>query len=192
MLTFEQIEELFFDVTCACLEINSTAESSQKAVRRSWSTQGQPHWKVNDNITVFKITPEDDNYNKIREYRYFHKLPVLEDNYTQEVTYTNVFTVMWSVYGPNSRDSSMKIFTNIFDPDVREKLRKKKIYLIPEVPAPVRNPELFEGQWWERIDIRARFNELITMQKNFGFFKSATVIVNDEKRERTIQIEPSD
>ena len=191
MLTVDQLEELFYTATCLCLQLDPAADASQAAVRRSWAAQGQPHWLINEDVTLFRITPEDDRYNRIREYTYVPKDPPDDDYLDQQMTMTNVFSVGWSVYGPNSRSRSFLIFSRIFDPTVRELLRKQHIFLIPDVSAPVRAPELFEGQWWERTDVKAKYNELVALGADFPYIKSATVeLVPEEGDGVIVHVEP--
>jgi hypothetical protein len=76
-----------------------------------------------------------------------------------EQSYTQVWTVHFVTYGPNSHQRARLIVDGIFQDWANDILEASNLYIIPEYNRPVRNPELFNGQWWERCDVSLQFNE---------------------------------
>ena len=77
----------------------------------------------------------------------------------QETTYTRVIRCVWSIYGPNSFDNGQTTRDRLFDGDIRGTLAASNLYPKTNVIAPVRVPEYFQGQWWEREDFSVQFND---------------------------------
>jgi hypothetical protein len=51
------------------------------------------------------------------------------------------------------------------------------ILVNPDVEEPGRSPDLFQGQWWERVIMKAEFNEQITETLTVGTVGSVEVKV---------------
>ena len=60
----------------------------------------------------------------------------------------------------------------------RDDLTAKDVYLVPDVKSPQRAPENFEGQWWDRSDLTAHFNNLVSLDELVPYLKSANISVN--------------
>ena len=176
-LTLKQIESLIWEVTARMLGLDPALPANQSKVRKSWPTTGAPAWKVNEDIVFFRVGDEDDPFNIIRENVYTEHD---EDNANQANVYTRVLTVHWSCYGPNSFDNAFLIRNNLYKTTIRDLLNNKQVFLIPEIKSPVRCPEEYAGQWWERTNVHARFNELINFNQTVPYFKSATVGITDQ------------
>ncbi len=52
---------------------------------------------------------------------------------------------------------------------------------------PVRAPELFQSQWWERVDMYADFNELIVRNITIPVINQVPVIANIGSNSETIE-----
>lgn len=159
------------------LGLDPVLPQNQNKVRKSWPTGGAPAWKITEDIVFFRVGDEDDSINIQRDNIYTaHD----DDNANQANVYTRVLTVHWSCYGPNSFDNAFLIRNNLYNTTIRNLLNNKQVFLIPQIKSPVRCPELFEGQWWEKTTVHARFNELINFNQTVPYFKSATVEVTDQ------------
>jgi hypothetical protein len=73
--------------------------------------------------------------------------------------HTNVHNMIFANYGPNAYECARNIRNGLFRDEIRIMLKKNHFALITDIPAPRRVPELFEGEWWNRVDINAHFNE---------------------------------
>jgi hypothetical protein len=47
---------------------------------------------------------------------------------------------------------------------------------VQDVNVPIRSPELFNGQWWERVNLDVLFNESITTNNLVPYIQSASAI----------------
>jgi hypothetical protein len=124
-------------------------------VRISWLREGAPAWKVDEDVCFIRVAEVDDQYNKQHDVSYDGA------NVRQTTSYTKVLRVAWVFYGPNSYDRASTMKDQIFLQEGHDALSRNGIYLIPDIKAPQRLPEAFEGHWWERTDLNIEFNELV-------------------------------
>ena len=61
---------------------------------------------------------------------------------------------------------------------VRAIFALSNLYLIPDSAEPLRAPELFSGEWWDRADFRARYYEGVTETIAQQTVASAEVILD--------------
>lgn len=158
-LTITQLNSLFWSLTVQMLGLDPLATATQNTVRQSWPTDGAPAWNITDDVTFIKVLPADDDYNKIRDMTFTQ---IDSANINQAMSYTRVLEIFWTIYGPNSEDTSQTIRDQLFYDSIHDVLAANNLYMITEIDEPIRAPELFEKRWWERVDMRVKFNELIT------------------------------
>lgn len=150
-------------------------------VRKSWPTKGAPAWKIDEDVCFFQVTEQDDMINRQRHSLYN---PKDNDNVIKTTVQTRVIRVSWIFYGPNSFDNAFILKNALFEA-VKENLNQNELYLIPNITSPRRAPELFSGQWWERVDFEALFNERIKLESNIPYIKSAEFKIIDQRGEET-------
>ena len=149
-------------------------------VRLEWPTQGQPAWGVDEDICFVRATEEDGAYNKIRDRKLAY-----QDALSLESTdtFTRIWRVSWSFYGPNSFDNARQVKSSLLTMDfVSDQLAQMDLYLNTEIGATTRAPEKFQGQWWERTDLAVRMNELVTESLSVNTIASAEVILIENDR----------
>jgi hypothetical protein len=155
-LTQTRTENAFQLLTTAILGKDTDPNS---AVRVSWPTGGAPGWEITDDVAFLKATISDDRVNRSRDRS--QKNPV-DSSLTETVTYLRVWKIDFLLYGPNSLDRATLIKSALLMDWTQTSLASSNLAIVLDVADPRRMPELFEGQWWERSDFSARFNELIT------------------------------
>ena len=147
-------------------------------VRLDWPTGGQPAWGINDDVCFLKVSEEDDPYNRIRDRRLTPNDAV---SVTTTITYTRVWRVSWSFYGPTSFDAARLVKSALLNLDFpADTLQAANLSLVTDLAATTRNPEKFQGQWWERTDLTAKLNELVTETLTVAIIASAEVMVATE------------
>lgn len=181
ILTLKQIEDLFQSLTCTLLGLNPAAPSSQDKVRIAWPVGGAPAWKINQDIAFLRITPVPDPYTQQRETNYQQDTAGVAVNVV--ASYTRVHSVHWVVYGPNSFENAETIRNGIFLFATKSTLAAKNLHLILDVPPVVRVPELFNGQWWQRADLQARFNEKVTRYSTVPYITGTGIKIYTENGE---------
>ena len=194
-LTKTQVEDLFFSITALLYgydvknEDQTLAAAAMAAatleIQMSWPTAGAPGWGITDNRTFLQVLYENDDYSQQRYYTYTNKkdssgnlISPLTAN--QEMAMTNVLRVNWVVYGPTSYDRAFTLWSRIYDPSVTLWTSKNKIYLIPNLQAPKRSPELFAAQWWERVDLNAQFNATVIINTDAPFIQSVDISIGGD------------
>lgn len=146
-------------------------------VRVDWQTQGQPFQGIADDICYLRSVEEDDEYNRVRDLE-----TVFNDDDTVTVitSYTRIWRTFWTLYGPNSFDRARMLRSALFKDVSHDALAKYSLYLVTDPAAPIRVPEYEDGQWWERVDFSAQFNEAVVEPETTGFIKSVEVIVQSD------------
>jgi len=143
-------------------------------VRIGWQPEGQPGPSFDDD-TVFVRCSIDDT-----EYAHMHDVTgSASDDGTKSIQ-TDVFTrswkTYWTFYGPNSTDLARALHSILVTIQfVADFLADRNLYVNPEITLPSRSPELFQGRWWERSDLEARFNEQVTETFIVGTVKTVEV-----------------
>lgn len=186
-LTLKQIEDLFWNVTTQILGLDPSLPANASKVRIAWPTSGAPAWKITEDVTFIRIGDEDDPINILRD---TIMIPQDADNANQATSYTRVLIVHWVCYGPNSFDNAFLIRNNLYQQKYRDLLSASQIKLIPKIDSPKRSPELVSGQWWERANVQAKFNELIQFNVTVPYLKSATAAISTGSTTETIGVTP--
>jgi hypothetical protein len=158
-------------------------------VRISWPTVGAPAWKITEDVCFLKCIEIDDSINKQRDTE-FQKIDEATAN--KQTGYTRVFAISFTLYGPNSYDNSRKIKDSLFGETNRFALAAKNLFMIPDFKPANRLPELFQGNWWERVDLTINFNNLVLINETVNYIESADVNIEDSKVVATVSINAPD
>jgi hypothetical protein len=180
VLTLKQIEDLFQDMTTRMLGFDSEDAENSDKVRISFQPVGAPAWKRETNVAFIKVNFATDPITQQRDIRYIN---ASVDNASREASYTRVISVQWTFYGPDSFDNADVVRNALYNPLYSGELKNSNLFLILDVPTPVRMPEPFNGQFWERTDLAVNFNESVTRKAVVPYIKSAGVKLYNEKGE---------
>lgn len=174
VLKLTEIEDFFGEITSKMLKIDLNKKKNLGKVRIAWPTSGAPTWKINDDVVFLRITPVDDVMARQLDICYD---PVKDNKpYMKKKTgYTRVHKVNWTFYGPMSYDNADIVRHSIFDFDYMTEFKKKNLFLITDVSMPVRLPELYNDQWWERTDFSATFNEGVVRETEVPYLTSTDI-----------------
>jgi hypothetical protein len=159
----------------------SPTDPAYSTVRTGWQTLGQPAPKLPlEDVVFVRCTPVDDQYNRGRDVD-----PLPNDSLTvgQVSTYIRVWETMWSIYGPNSFDNARKIKSGLFTQALHDAFAVLNLNLVLITdPAEFRRvPFELGGEWCERVDFEARFNEQVNEVEIVPSVASADVLVFNEK-----------
>lgn len=157
--------------------VYATDPAANTFCRIAWNTDGAPAWSVGQDVISIQCIEEEDNYNKIRD-----RWNTSNDSVsvTQNDEYTRAWRVSCVGRGPDAFDRIRIIKSALLQDFTHDILAAYNLYLVPELNASVRSPELFEGQWWEVTTWFSKFyeqvNETITVQS----VESTEVIIENE------------
>lgn len=158
-LTLTQFETLMQSLIVSMLGWDLTNPVKTNNVRIAWIEDGQPAASISDNVVYVECFEVDTDYNREREE--VDTWEISPDEFTKETSYTRQMQVNLTLYGSDSFENAQTIRDQIFYPDNKLILDKNHIYLVHDIPSPKRAPEYFQGQWWKRVDMGIRFNELV-------------------------------
>jgi hypothetical protein len=130
-------------------------------VRIGWQQQGQPAFGINDDVAIVRCVPVDDPYSRVRDLTYSDG----EDGTTviQTDVFTRAWRTFWTFYGANSLDNARAVRSALLKAYfVDAALATSNLYIQPSIAEPLRVPEDYQSQWWERADLFVLFNEQIT------------------------------
>lgn len=177
----------------ATLSMLGLANNAYNLVRVGWQTTGQPFENVADDICYLRAVEDDDPYNRVRDVRIFptnydeglyneggYDDPQAVGGFTQVTTYTRVWRVSWTLYGPNSFDRARMLRSALFGQSSHDLFAGSNLYFVTDVSAPRRVPEYFNGEWWERMDFEAQFNEAVSEVEAITTVGSVEVILEDK------------
>ena len=182
-MTLSQLNELFQGLVIDMLGYEKTgspadySEAAYTAVRLAWPTDGAPAWEIDDDVVFIRIMEHDEPINRQRETKLTAPTAF---TLNEETTYTRVLELYLVFYGPNSFDRAQAIRDAFFYDEYHWQLAQDHIYMIPDVEAPRRAPELFQGQWWERTDVTFRFNEKVAKNRSINIIESAEFAVHND------------
>lgn len=181
MNTLDQLNRIFQLLVIAMLGYTKTGSpavyptTAFSAVRISWPSGGQPAHGKTDDVVYVRI---EDVGGAITQQK--------DDTYTtsgspavlsHEMSYTRVIEVNLAVCGPNSWTNARSILDQMFYQEYHDELAAEGLYLIPSDYAPRRVPEIFQGNWWERVDLALEFNEGVVVSRTIPYLESAEVLV---------------
>lgn len=148
------------NITATATETISFYNSAANAaVRITWQEKGAPGFSINDTTMFVYCTPEPSDYNVRDEVT--KGVPSNDQIVIKSRIYTRQWRIRFVGYGPNAFDSIRLIRSMLLEDFPHDTLAASNLYLVPATSSPVRNPELFEGQWWERVDYSEVFNEQV-------------------------------
>lgn len=174
VLTAIQIEDFFQTNTTRMLGLDPDDPANQKRVRVAWPAVGAPAWKREQDVTFLQVDYSDEQITRQMDVEYS---AIDDDNANRAMSYTRVLLVSWIFYGPASFGDADLIRSSLFKPAYKEALAVLNMALVTDVPMPKRMPELFGGQWWERTNFQARFNERVTREAEVPYLQSAEVTI---------------
>lgn len=159
--------------TLANASLFATDSAANTACRITWNTDGAPAWSVGQDVVSVQIVEEDNPYNRIRNRWNTENDDV---SVTQNDQYTRCWEVTFICRGPGSFDSVRLIKSALLQDFTHDILAASQVYLVPDLPAPVRSPELFEGQWWQITTLKCSFYEQVNETINIPSVATVPVI----------------
>jgi hypothetical protein len=158
--------------TTECTAIDPLAPA---VVRIDWQQQGQPGPSIDYDTIEIACTPVDTEFSRMRD-SHIVGATAGQANYLN--VYTRTWKMRWTLYGPDSLDKARMIKTGLLEvPYIDSVLAASNLYVNPDIEEAKREPDLFQGQWWERVYLSADFNEQITETFTVGLVESIEVKV---------------
>lgn len=161
-LTPKAINAFLLLTTCGMLGINPP---DYQQVRDEWPTQGQPFADVNTDICYVACTPWDTDYRLVRNRTYITvpaQLGGIPERVQEAWTYTRGWRVAWTLYGPNATDRARMLHSALFLDLFNDQFNSQNLFPVPDMPEPIRIPELVNAQWFERADFYCNMYENVT------------------------------
>jgi len=185
ILNLKQLEDIFRNLTCTALGLNPVDPVNADKVRISWPTGGSPGWKITEDVMFLRVRSTGNEYSKQRDTEY---TPNSDLEVNKITSYTLPRAVSWTAYGPNSFDNIETVRNALFS--AGSILRASNLALVIDVPVPVRCPDLFNSQWWERSDFTATFYETVTRQGTVPTIRGVNIKIKTEKGV-TVDVDPT-
>ena len=181
--TREQLENIMRTAVSKILGID---ENDNRKIRFGWGTSpatgSAPNWSRDSNTVFIYDLPVDDPVNRKRETDYINEG---NDKLTYTDTHIDVHEFMFACYGPDSFNWARAIRNGIHEHEVSMELRKNDLFLVPDIQAPQVVPELYSGEWWDRTDVRIRFNERVKIVKENSVNPVESVDISAESADKT-------
>jgi hypothetical protein len=182
--TLDQLNIVFQNLIIGMLGYEATGSpeayspEAYSKVRISWPSGGAPAWNSTEDKIFIRVTEDDDKINRQKDDRVWQEGSPIQLNL--EHSYIRVIRLSLVLYGPNSWENVQLIRDQMFYSTTHRLLYEAGLRLLTEIPSPIRGPELFQGNWWEREDIGFLFNERILRNEEVGIIESAEITVYNE------------
>lgn len=168
------------------VEGNVTDPNSYERVRVGWLTQGQPGIQVSDDVAFIRCETHDSEFSRLRD------SVESDDDDLPIINWNDIHTRTWkvsiSVYGPNSLINAKLIVGGLLNvPFFDSYLSEFNLYINPSIEQPRRIPQIFQAEWWERVDIEIEFNEQVTETFTVGTVETVVVTTYDKTGQLTTQ-----
>jgi hypothetical protein len=182
-LTPDVVMTLFQNLTLNIMGITPAGptDAAYAVVRTSWPKAGQPAFSIDDNVAFVaaRLKPEH-SYGQVRDVEITQGAGGLVN---QNIVYTRVWEVRWNIYGPASFDTARLIKDALISAEwTLYQLGASNLFLSPtdEDPRYVPEETPVRGQWWQRTDYMALFNEQVNGTITTPSVKSVEVEVVKE------------
>ena len=166
--TANEIEDIFRLVVLKILSLDPDAAENRSRVRFPWGsdlaggTSSAPGWPKDRDVCMVYALPQDNFYNRQRDVH-------CEDHGGRDLVsvdeHTDVHFINFANYGPAAYECARDIRDGLFSDEIRDFLAQNNFALAADVPAIRRVPELFNGEWRNRVDISAVFNEYVRRER---------------------------
>ena len=175
-LTLPAIQAVVQNLTLGM--IGQIQSETSPVVRIQFPTQGAPFGEASDDLCYIRCTTVENPYDRIR-YKFMRAIEGTDETVQEAQNYTRTWTVHWCLYGPNSTDNARMVKSALFQDYFCFQLQESNLFPVSDYPAPIRAPELIDGQWFERVDYEAVMHEFVTETITYGTVASVEVIGND-------------
>lgn len=176
-LTISAINDLIQSITCGMLGIDPV---DPEQVRCDWQIQGQPFQDPTEDICYILCTPRDGPYSKIRDMQMTQSGSGANLTLTENWGYTRIWRIRWTFYGPNGVDRARMVWSAMFMEYFTDRLSLSNLFPVSEFEEPVRVPEEFNAQWWDRSDFEVEIYEAITETINDGVVTNVQIDVEND------------
>lgn len=171
--TYEELSNFFADL------VENMLGLTQDKVLIQYQAEGQPMPKFGENVVFVNVQPEIDERNiyKSRTEIYDEK----NDNfvYTQKAQRTLV--VEFVFYGSKANENAKLVNESMYFPNYEYMLSKYDLALVPDrTDGPHKMPELVNGRWWNRSDLRMRFYNLVSYKTTIDRIADVEITVETE------------
>lgn len=198
-LTLAQAENVFWSTVVQALKLDPDTTAPDR-VRIAWPTFGQPGWNRDEDRMFLLVSESDQSINRERDVIWESTAGDYAIKRTGQI---RVWQLDIIAYGPNSYDDQIRVRNMLFAKpftvngktfDIPRYLRENGLYIIPDISAPTRSPEIFGGNWWQRADMRVFFNERVIYEdEHVPYFKAAKInITNQQPSAKNTEIARSD
>jgi hypothetical protein len=176
-LTDDDVTKILQSLTLNILGIDPASDvDAYKKVRVGWKAQPAP--KRTDDTVSIRVSESDSPNNKQRDRKF---LPNDVGSIQQVDTFMRFWECLWSFYGPNGFDHARLLKSALRLTFTRYTLLASQLSFVPRFGATLRAPELFEGAWWERSDVKLVLTELVTETLVINTIASIEVLLFNER-----------
>lgn len=170
--TQKHLDDFFQSTITQILGYNP--QETQDRVRISWPTKGSPAWRIDENVAFIQVTPTP---NPTIQQQDTNLVVVDSQSLTSQKTYLREISVDIVCYGSGAWNDAETIWNGFLSETILQTLEKNYLGFIDR-EGPVRVPELFNGQWWDRADLTLRFYEGVKKETTIKAFGSVVIGIN--------------
>lgn len=167
--TFEQVEDVMRDLLCLLLEL----PSDTPVIRIAYQSDGAPAWKHNDTVLFMRLSESDEEWGHYRDNTYETR----SNDVIKESSRTRVWELHLIAYGPDGSQWLNRIKDGIHTQAAKRFYYAMDITAVPSNLAIQRIPELYDGRWWARFDLKLIFYEHYLVEENVKSIEHVNVTI---------------
>lgn len=171
--SYAELNNFFADL------VESMLGLTQDNVRIQYQAEGQPMPKFGEDMVFINVQPEIDERNiyKSRQEVYNNT----NDNFTYIQKSQRTLVAEFVFYGNHANENAKIVNESMYFPNYEYMLSQYDLALVPDrTDGPNKMPELVNGRWWNRSDLKMRFYNLVSYKTIIDRIANVEITVETE------------
>lgn len=186
-LSLKELQDMFKAYLQDLLGKDGVRQTYPQADATTGRGNSQPFQNPAEDICYYTVLPADNAINRQMDTRY----EALGENAAKQIhSYTRVFLLQLTFYGPNAYDNACKVRMELISGGRDNLLAKRGLHIVPDIAEPNLTWELYQNRWLMRSDLAAQFNNRVTDEgrNTVGYIQAVPITVIGTAEERVIEI----
>lgn len=171
--SYAELSNFFADL------VESMLGLTQDKVLIQYQAEGQPMPKFGDNVVFVNVQPEIDERNIYKSRQEVYNST--NDNFTYSQQSQRTLVVGLIFYGNKANENAKIVNESMYFPTYEYMLSQYDLSFVPDrTDGPHKMPELVNGRWWNRSDLKLRFYNMVSMKTTIDRITDVEITVETE------------
>ena len=165
---FSDLENIFADLLTTATGLASSS------VLVAYTRLGKPSFDNGTDMVYIRLMQESDDRMKYKNRTSVYSTETQKFTFSQQSSRTLDLGITF--YGPNCMKYAQKANEFFYFANTKLLLAQSNLFLVAErTVGPIRIPEQFNGQWWERADLNLLLYNTVLVENIVEKFNSYTI-----------------